>query len=153
MRAEVGLDVINQVTETKQKYRGLPLGSRAVQIADGRTSNYFLTTFGRATRDTVCSCEVKMEPNLSQALHLINGNTVHNNVASSPVIPALLKEKKPPQEVVTELYLRTLTRRPTAKEVEKIDKLLADAKPDEQKNILQDLFWALLNSEEFIFNH
>jgi Protein of unknown function (DUF1549)/Protein of unknown function (DUF1553)/Bacterial Ig-like domain (group 2) len=153
MRAEVALDVINQVTETKQKYRGLPLGSRAVQIADGRTSNYFLTTFGRATRDTVCSCEVKMEPNLSQALHLINGNTVHNNVASSPVIPALLKEKKPPQEVVTELYLRTLTRRPTAKEVEKIDKLLADAKPDEQKNILQDLFWALLNSEEFIFNH
>jgi hypothetical protein len=153
MRAEVALDVINQVTETKQKYRGLPLGSRAVQIADGRTSNYFLTTFGRATRDTVCSCEVKMEPNLSQALHLINGQTVHGNVANSPVIATLLKERKPPQEVVTELYLRTLTRRPTAKEVERIEKLLDGAKPEEQKNVLQDLFWALLNSEEFIFNH
>jgi hypothetical protein len=153
MRAEVALDVINQVTQTQQKYRGLPLGSRAVQIADGRTSNYFLTTFGRATRDTVCSCEVKMEPNLSQALHLINGNTVHNNVQQSQVIPNLLKDKTPPQEVVTELYLRTLTRRPTAKEVETIEKLLDGAKPDEQRNILQDLFWALLNSEEFIFNH
>jgi hypothetical protein len=154
MRAEVALDVINQVTQTQQKYRGLPLGSRAVQIADGRTSNYFLTTFGRATRDTVCSCEVKMEPNLSQALHLINGNTVHNNVQQSQVIPNLLKEKKPPQEAVTELYLRTLTRRPTAKEVEQIEKLLSESpKPDDQRNILQDLFWALLNSEEFIFNH
>ena len=76
IRAEVLLDCIAQVTEAKEKFRGLPLGARAVQIADGRTSNYFLTTFGRATRETVCSCEVKMEPNLSQALHLLNGDTV-----------------------------------------------------------------------------
>jgi len=81
IRAEVLLDVISEVTETKEKFKGLPLGSRAVQIADGGTSNYFLTTFGRATRDTVCSCEVKMEPNLSQALHLLNGSTVQEKVA------------------------------------------------------------------------
>ena len=67
IRAEVLLDAISQVTETKNKFRGLPLGARAVQIADGNTSNYFLKTFGRASRETVCSCEVKMEPNLSQA--------------------------------------------------------------------------------------
>ena len=42
------LDCISQVTETKDKFRGLPLGARAVQIADGNTSTYFLTTFGRA---------------------------------------------------------------------------------------------------------
>ena len=32
MRASM-LDVINQATDSKQKFRGLPLGSRAVQIA------------------------------------------------------------------------------------------------------------------------
>ena len=53
-----------QLTETQDKFRGLPLGARAVQIADGNTSNYFLDTFGRAKRETVCSCEVQMEPNL-----------------------------------------------------------------------------------------
>lgn len=153
VRAEVLLDIINQSTDSKQKFKGLPLGSRAVQIADGRTTDYFLTTFGRATRETVCSCEVKMEPNLSQALHLLNGNTVQSKVNNSAVINKMLAEKKPPQEVMSELYLRTLTRRPTAKEVENFDKLLADAKPDEQKKILEDLFWALLNSDEFIFNH
>jgi hypothetical protein len=153
VRAEVLLDVINQTTESKQKFRGLPLGSRAVQIADGRTTDYFLTTFGRATRETVCSCEVSMEPNLSQALHLLNGNTVQGKVANGGVIAKLLAAKKSPQEIMDDLYLRTLTRHPTAKEVEKFDKLLADAKPDEQKKILEDLFWALLNSEEFIFNH
>ncbi|MEM9411147.1 MAG: DUF1549 domain-containing protein, partial [Planctomycetota bacterium] len=35
IRAEVLLDVISQITETQNKFRGLPLGSRAVQIADG----------------------------------------------------------------------------------------------------------------------
>ena len=56
VRAEVLLDSISQVTATNEKYKGLPKGARAVQIADGNTSNYFLTTFGRATRATVCSC-------------------------------------------------------------------------------------------------
>ena len=55
LRAEVLLDTLAQVTETPNKFRGLPLGARAVQIADGNTSTYFLTTFGRATRQTVCS--------------------------------------------------------------------------------------------------
>jgi hypothetical protein len=153
VRAEVLLDVINQATDSKQKFKGLPLGSRAVQIADGRTSNYFLTTFGRATRDTVCSCEVVMEPNLSQALHLLNGDTVTNKIQGSQLISTMLKDKKSPSEIVSELFLRTLTRRPTAKEVDHIDGLLSEAKADEAKKILDDVLWALLNSEEFIFNH
>jgi hypothetical protein len=153
VRAEVLLDVINQATESKQKFKGLPLGSRAVQIADGRTTDYFLTTFGRATRETVCSCEVKMEPNLSQALHLLNGATVQSKVGNGTVINKMMAEKRSVQDIMNDLYLRTLTRRPTAKEVENFDKLVADCKPDEQRKILDDLFWALLNSEEFIFNH
>ena len=66
IRAEVLLDCISQVTETQDKFPGLPRGARAVEIADGNTANYFLTTFGRASRTTVCSCEVKIDPNLSQ---------------------------------------------------------------------------------------
>ncbi|MGC8642632.1 MAG: DUF1549 domain-containing protein, partial [Isosphaeraceae bacterium] len=72
IKAENLLDAISEVTETKDKFQGLPLGARAVQIADGQSSTYFLTTFGRATRETPCSCEVKLEPTLSQALHLLN---------------------------------------------------------------------------------
>ena len=107
MRAEVILDCITEATETKEKFRGLPVGARAVQIADGNTSNYFLTTFGRATRETACSCEVKMDPNLSQALSLLNGNTVHDKVNGSPVIEPIIKAKRTPPEIIEDLYLRT----------------------------------------------
>ena len=151
IRAEVLLDVISQITETKNKFRGLPLGSRAVQIADGNTSNYFLSTFGRAKRESVCSCEVKAEPNLSQALHLLNGATVNKKIKSGKVIQKLLKQGLNHQEIITEIYLRCIARKPTEKELET---LLADVESQEKKNAaLEDIFWAVLNSREFVFNH
>ena len=151
IRAEILLDVISQVTETKDKFSGLPLGARAVQIADGNTATYFLTTFGRATRETVCSCEVKMEPNLGQALHLMNGESVHEKVKQGGVVARMLEAGKSPQDVATELYLRSLSRKPTDEEAAAINEQLAAA--SEPKQALEDVFWALLNSREFLFNH
>jgi len=154
LRAEVLLDAISSATETPNKFRGMPLGARAVQIADGATSSYFLTTFGRATRTTVCSCEVKMEPNLSQALHLLNGDATHNRVQRSPVLKRLLEADTPPLDVIHQLYLRCLGRLPTAEESSHLESFLAKATNDEETQaILEDTFWALLNSKEFIFNH
>jgi hypothetical protein len=151
MRAEVLLDAVNQVTSTKDKFRGLPLGARAVEIVDGRTSTYFLTTFGRATRDTVCSCEVKMEPNLSQALHLLNGDTVNTKITSGGLIKALTKEGKSPEQIIDELYWRSLSRGATDTEKTKLVAFLKDS--TDRESTLNDIFWAVLNSKEFIFNH
>jgi hypothetical protein len=150
VRAEVLLDMISQVTETREKFRGLPLGARAVEIADGNVSTYFLRTFGRASRETVCSCEVKMDPNLSQALHLLNGNTSNQRIQQGGVVKKLLDAGKKPEQVVEELYVRCFTRKPSPDEVEKLVKKI-DKKTLQQD--LEDVFWALLNADEFIFNH
>jgi hypothetical protein len=151
IRAEVLLDSIAQVTETRNKFRGLPEGARATQIADGATSTYFLTAFGRSTRTTVCSCEVTMEPNLSQALHLLNGDTVNAKIKQGGVVKKLLDQKLPPEEVLDHLYLTCFARSPT--ESERQD-LLADHDAAENKQrYFEDVFWALLNSKEFMFNH
>jgi hypothetical protein len=150
-RAEVLHDTISQVTETEDKFQGLPRGARSVQIADGNVTTYFLTTFGRAKRETVCSCEVSMEPNLSQALHLLNGDTVNRKVTSGGVVARLLKENKTRHEVIEELYLRSFARPPEEGELERLEKFFEEGKKPDQ--VLTDLFWALLNSKEFIFNH
>lgn len=151
IRAEVLLDVISQITETKNKFRGLPLGSRAVQIADGNTTDYFLTTFGRAKRETVCSCEVKMDPSLSQALHLLNGGTVNTKIQQGKLVEKWLAETKTPEQIIEEIYLRCFARRPTEKE---LAALSAEVAGQENKTqALEDVFWAALNSREFVFNH
>jgi hypothetical protein len=48
--------------------------------------------------------------------------------------------------------LRCLARRPTPSESDKIAAVLKQ-KPDKPQEVLEDVFWALLNSREFIFNH
>ena len=151
IRAELMLDAITRVTETKDKFPGLPLGARAVQIADGNTSSYFLTSFGRAMRETVCSCEVVTDPNLSQALHLLNGETVNTKIQQGQLVERRLAEGRTPPQIIEELYLRCLCRKPTEKEVGNLQAILAE-QPD-AKPALEDLFWALLNSQEFLFNH
>ncbi len=151
MRAEVLLDCITQVTTTTDKFPGLPVGARAVHIADGNTSTYFLTTFGRAKRATVCSCEVQMEPNLSQALHMINGDTTNNKIKQGGLIPSLLKAETPHDQIIKELYLRCFTRPPTEAETAKLLEVAASGADPAQS--LEDIFWSLLNSREFLFNH
>src|SRR6266571_8340296 len=132
IKAETFLDCISQVTETKNKFPGLPLGARAVQIADGGISTYFLTTFGRATRETVCSCEVKLEPTLSQSLHLLNGDSTTQKILAGNLVGRRLTDKRFPREIVEELYVRCLCRKPTAKEKAKLEGIVAAEKDKKQ---------------------
>jgi hypothetical protein len=149
--AEQLLDCLSQVTETEEKFRGLPLGARAVQIADGTTSNYFLTSFGRAPRETVCACEVSTDPSLSQALQLLNGDAVHGKIQRGGVVKKLLDEGKTAEQAIESLYIRCLTRKPTAEELASLTTLV-NAAPNPQVG-LEDVMWAVLNSREFLFNH
>jgi hypothetical protein len=151
-RAEVMLDTISQVTETRNKFQGLPLGARAVQIADGNVSTYFLRTFGRAERATVCSCEVKMDPNLGQALHLLNGDVTQSRISEGNVVKKLLDAATPPLAILDTLYTRCFARKPSPEEAKPVADALA-ATPAEAQQILEDVFWALLNSKEYMFNH
>ncbi len=151
IRAETMLDIVTQVTDTKNKFQGLPLGARAVQIADGGVTNYFLTTFGRPMRETVCSCEVRLEPTLSQSLHLMNGGTVEPKIQQGNLVGKMLQEKKTPAQVIEAIFIRALSRSPLPEEMERLLSLVEQSK--DKKQALDDVFWAVLNSREFMFNH
>ena len=149
--AEMLLDCISQATDTKEKYRGLPLGAKAVQIADGTTSNYFLTTFGRSPRTTVCEAEATTDPSLSQALHLINGNATEGKIAQGSLVKRSLDAGKTPAQVLDAIYVRALSRHASQAELDTLSKMVAEAANPQLG--LEDAFWAILNCREFMFNH
>ena len=94
---------------------------------------------------------VKMEPTLSQALHLLNGDTVNAKIRQGGLIPKLIATRKFPEERILELYIRCFSRKPTKEELDKLQPVLAEGA--DQQQALEDIFWALLNSREFLFNH
>lgn len=150
IRAEALLDSISQITATTDDFPRLPAGARAAQIADGATSNYFLSTFGRAPRETVCACEVDVQPNLSQAFHLLNGDATNDKVVAGGVVSQLLEQGASPEQVIHRLYLLCYSRRASDVERRGLRQTLADGT---ELDRLNDIFWALLNSKEFLFNH
>jgi hypothetical protein len=149
--AEALLDSVSRATNTKDKFRGLPLGARAAQIADALSTNYFLNTFGKSPRTTVCACDAVMSPTLSQALHMMNGNIIQGKITSGGVVKQMLGEKKSVDEVIERLYVRCLSRKPGDNERAALAKVVA-ASPNARAG-LEDVFWAVLNSREFLFNH
>ena len=129
--------------------RACPSGPAPCRSPTAASRTYFLTTFGRATRETVCSCEVKMEPTLSQALHLLNGDTVNAKIQQGG--RRELIDAKSSRGAITDLYLRCLSRKPTQPRTRQA---LAQLRPGANPaQALEDVFWALLNSREFLFNH
>lgn len=148
--AEPLLDAIDYATGSQTKYPNLPLGSRAIELPDAKYQNYFLTTFGKPKRVSVCECERVPDENLSQALLTLNGDLLAAKIADAKGrIATLLAAKKPHDEIVTELYLATLSRRPSPPELEASRRFLAE-NPNAQE-CYQDLLWALINSKQFLF--
>jgi hypothetical protein len=84
-------------------------------------------------------------------LHLLNGDTVNAKIKQGGVIKKLIATKKFPEERILDLYVRCLSRKPTKEEVDAIKPTLGQGAKETQA--LEDLFWALLNSREFLFNH
>jgi hypothetical protein len=150
--AEVLLDAISVVTNTTTPFDGLPKGTRATQIPDGKMDNPFLKTFGRPARELACECERESDSNLSQALQLIGGATVNGKLRDdNGRMAKLAKGGASNEEVARELYLVALARDPNATETAAAAKHLAGAL--DRRQAVEDLGWVLINSKEFLFRH
>ena len=160
--AEVLLDAINHATGTEEEFndggRGrfgntkvFP-GTRAIALPDPTVNSYFLDLFGRPNRTSACDCDRGHKSDLTQVLHLANGEALHGKVvAPKGRIERQLAENLSDSASIEELYLATFCRLPDSQERKSVQKLIAAA--PSKKEGLQDLLWALLNSTEFVFNH
>jgi len=167
LMAEVMLDAASSVTAVPTTFKmdrrnankgvgdSYPMGYRALQLPDTNTISYFLTSFGRPDRVQTCECERTNEPSMAQALHIANGDTLNQKLAAKDNrVDKLLASGKPDGEIVEDAYLLALSRLPTAKERGGMLKQLTEAKsPEDRRGVLEDVFWSLMSSQEFLFNH
>ena len=159
LRADVLLDAIVVATSSERGFGYFPRGTKAIQYyprTPGDTEgpnagDPFFATFGRSRRGSICVCETRTESNLSQALHLLVGDTIDGRVGGGQVVPKLMAGGKSPDEIIEELFVRTLSRKPTSEERAAMRELIGDNVKD--RKVYEDIFGSLLQSTEFGFNH
>jgi len=150
--AEVLLDAIDTACGTRERFTGVPLGTRAIELPDPKFSSYFLDTLGRPQRIVSCECERTAEPNLAQVLQLANGELVHRKLTDTQGrISKLIESGCADEHAFIELYLVTFSRRPSAEELEHCATVVSAAA--DRRSGMEDVLWALINSPEFLFNH
>ncbi len=151
--AEQMLDAINRTLAIEQKFGTLPAGTLATQIpAPDVVKVDFLKVFGQPERSTVCACERADDSNLGMAIELFNGPTIHEKLRDgNNRFRKSLAAGKAVEEVVREIYLAALCRPPSDIEL-KTALEHCGRNPDPVPGV-EDVCWALFNTDEFLFQH
>jgi len=160
--AEVMADALAQVLGTPLEFTGYPSGTRAGELAGtgasarrGRSSTtgeQFLKTFGKPPRQQSCECERVTTPTLAQTFQLVSGRVLDSMLTSgNNTLGRWIAEGRSDSDIVRELYLSALSREPSEDEFQAANERLREAK--ERRAVLEDLAWALVNSNEFLFRH
>ena len=165
LMAEVLQDAITSVTRVSPKYNRITLsdgstegtslyreGTRALQLSDSAVTSHFLKTFGRNEREITCECERSNKPSMVQVLHLSNGDTLNNNLRSKQSrVNTMITQSN--GDIIDEAYLLCLSRRPSDSERKRLQNIFEVAPETERRGVVEDLFWALMTSREFLFQH
>lgn len=153
LTAEQLANAVSQATGTDEPYSLTPIGYSATNAPMTSTGSRFLTLFGRPVeRPTACECNRSSESTLPQVLHLIAGEALRNRIRDeNGTLQKLLSNNLSEERLIEELYLRILARFPTDHERRFSRDYLAES--DNRDAAAEDLFWALLTSQEFLFNH
>ncbi|HMF20328.1 MAG TPA: DUF1553 domain-containing protein, partial [Gemmataceae bacterium] len=121
LSAEMLFDAIHRATGSKSRLPGLQPGARAAELLDSnaQVDGTFLDLFGKPPRESACECErTNAAMMLGPVLNLVNGPVIANALKDpSNRIATLLATEKDDTKVVQELFLATLCRMPTAKEI------------------------------------
>ena len=154
LTAESLYDAFHQVTNTNEKFSGMPQGTRSLQLPDSSVGPYFLKVFGQPQGDTACECERSQEANLAQSLHLLNSSEVQNKIGSGSgrAISLANQKDRSHEDRISEMYRWAYAREPDAEETQ-IALAHIEKHEDDEKIAYEDIMWALINTKEFLFNH
>lgn len=154
LSAESLYDAFHTVTDTSERFGGMPNGTRALQLADSSGGPYFLKVFGMPEGDTACECERSADANLAQSLHLLNSKEVQDKISKDGARAAQLAAEsgRPHRDRLVDVYQSVFSRNPTEEELQVAVSYIERHK-DNPRVAYEDLLWALINTKEFLFNH
>jgi hypothetical protein len=145
MQAEQLYESLLTATEADQTR----LGEDAAKKKDEWLSQ-FIIAFGTDEGDDATT----FNGSIPQVLMMFNGDLIKQatSVGKGGFLDRVAASGMSPAQKIDSLYLAALSRTPTAKERQVATALLAARKGDVAA-ALQDVWWAVLNSNEFIINH
>ena len=91
---------------------------------------------------------------MTQAFHLTNGPTIQEKLESQEGrIPRFIESNTSPEEIIRTTYLAAFSRLPTDNETLQLLAVFAETSPLEKRQVVEDLFWSIFTSREFLFQH
>jgi len=172
--AEVLLDALTLATAASDRQRSFvaDVASREIgpnvaafglaeQFSNRNIPDYALTTFGKPVRENNCDCERTTVPTLLQTLYTRNDPEllarIEGQKKNAPAWITELRGAGPGltggrlDSAIAEVFLRTVSRLPTAEEAQQARRDIAQA--GEPINGVRDLLWVMLGTREFAVNH
>ena len=158
--AEQILDSMSTALGAPLHFDDWPAATRLAEVPEGRKHYHpiktdldrFALAFGKPPRLIASDCERTNEPTVAQAFQMLSGPVIHELLTQKEnLIGRLLATTRPDAEMISELYLATLSREPSAAEMERAKSHLASSQ--DKRRALEDLAWAVLNAKEFLFRH
>lgn len=158
--AEVLFDAFDQVTGVPVKFVSTKKGggatkssaARAIELPDEAVKTPLLVAFGKPERGSACECERSGAATLTQSLYLISSTELHGKLKDkSGRITQLAADSRPVTDKIKEIYLWAYARFPSDEEMQTVERYLKDG--GGRREAYEDLFWALLNTKEFLSNH
>jgi hypothetical protein len=123
-----------------------------MRIAMFGQTNQFVQRYGDLGEDEFTA----RGSTIPQRLLLMNGNLVKERTQPNPLVSASTRIATltgKPKIQVEAAYLAILTRRPTPDESRYFVARLNDLENRNRQQALEDLYWSLVNSTEFSWNH
>jgi hypothetical protein len=151
LTAEQMLDSVVEITGVPEKILAYYPGVRSVNLADGGVPSSFLDMYDRPKRDAA-KCERNENVSLRQAMNMMAGDTVNQKIRSDKGnLARMLAAGQNDDEIIAHFYVASLSRYPTGKEKDMCR--TAMSKAASRRAGLENVVWALLDSNEFLYNH
>jgi len=141
------------VSQVPEPYTFIPRYQKTVMLADGSITSTFLEMFGRPARDTGMESERNNKITDAQEMYLLNSNDIQLRIQSSPALRRIMAVAMGDErELIQRIFLFLLSRYPVQEEIESAEKYF-QTEGLLQKQGVEDLAWALINSKEFLYRH